>query len=99
MADALVWTECASAEIEAIVRYADRRNPEAAAETGRGICERAQILLAANPEPGTILKELRQGGRRKIVYTFRSGTIIVGRVWPAALGEADLGHRVHGKGQ
>ena len=26
----------------------------------------------------------------KIIYTIRDETIIVGRVWPAALGEADL---------
>jgi len=28
--------------------------------------------------------------RWKIIYTVREETVIVGRVWPAALGEADL---------
>jgi plasmid stabilization system protein ParE len=58
--------------------------------------DRAQILLE-HPEAGTILDELRQGGWRKlifrrwkIVYPVRGDAIIVGRVWPAALGEADL---------
>jgi plasmid stabilization system protein ParE len=58
--------------------------------------DRAQILLQ-HPEAGTILDELREGGWRKlifrrwkIIYTIRDDAIIVGRVWPAALGEADL---------
>jgi hypothetical protein len=49
------------------------------------------------PEAGTILDELREGSWRrlifrrwKIVYTIRADDIIVGRVWPAATGEADL---------
>jgi plasmid stabilization system protein ParE len=49
------------------------------------------------PEAGTILSELREGGWRKlifrrwkIVYTIRGDAIIIGRVWPAAMGEADL---------
>jgi len=96
MAGPLIWTERASADIEAIVRYAARRNPEAAASIGLGIFERAQLLLS-HPEAGTILDELREGGWRKlvfrrwkIIYTLRDGTLIIGRVWPAALGEADL---------
>jgi plasmid stabilization system protein ParE len=58
--------------------------------------ERAQILLQ-HPEAGTILDELREGGWRKllfrrwkIVYKVRENAIIIGRVWPAAMGEADL---------
>ena len=92
----LVWTETASADIEAIVRYIALHDPGAAARVGFGIDDRAQILLE-HPEAGTILDELRQGGWRKlifrrwkIVYTIRGDAIIVGRVWPAALGEADL---------
>ncbi|MFN2475782.1 MAG: type II toxin-antitoxin system RelE/ParE family toxin, partial [Chthoniobacterales bacterium] len=59
-------------------------------------CERAQILVQ-QPGAGTILDELRDGGWRKlifrrwkIVYTTRDETIIIGRVWWAAKGEADL---------
>jgi len=92
----LTWTERASGDIEAIVRYIARRNPKAAAEIGFGIYERAQILIQ-HPEAGTILDELRDGDWRKliyrrwkIVYTIRNDEIIIGRVWPAAMGEADF---------
>ena len=92
----LIWTEKASSDIEAIVRYIARRNPNAAARLGLGIYDRAQILIQ-HPEAGTILDELREGGWRKlifrrwkIVYTIRGDAIIVGRVWPAAMGEADF---------
>ena len=96
MADALIWTERASADIEAIVRYIARRNRQAATSIGLGIYNRAQLLLT-HPQAGTFLDELRDGGWRKliyrrwkIVYTIRDERIIVGRVWPAALGDADL---------
>jgi plasmid stabilization system protein ParE len=96
MAESLIWTERASADIEAIVRYIARRNPQAATSIGLGIYHRAQLLLT-HPQAGTLLDELRAGGWRKliyrrwkIIYTIRGQTIIVGRVWPAALGEADL---------
>jgi plasmid stabilization system protein ParE len=92
----LIWTEKASGDIEAIVRYIARRDPNAAARIGFGIYDRAQILLQ-NPAAGTILDELREGGWRKlifrrwkIVYTLRGDNIIIGRVWPAAMGEADF---------
>src|SRR2546426_3999435 len=92
----LIWTECASSDIEAIVRYIARRNPKAASQIGFGIYDRAQILLQ-HPDAGTILDELREGGWRKlifrrwkIVYSVRGDTIIIGRVWPAAMGEADF---------
>ena len=92
----LSWTEKASSDIEAIVRYISRRDPQAAARIGIGIYDRAQILLE-HPEAGSVLDELRDGGWRKlifrrwkIVYTIRGDAIIIGRVWPAAMGEADL---------
>jgi plasmid stabilization system protein ParE len=92
----IIWTEKASDDIHAIVRYIARRDPAAGARIGRGIYNRAQ-LLTQHPEAGTILDELRNGGWRKliyrrwkIVYTIRGGDIVIGRVWPAALGEADL---------
>ncbi len=90
------WTERASADIEAIVRYIARRDPEAAGRVGRGIYERVQILWE-NPEAGSYLDELREQswrkliyGQWKIIYTYRDQNIIVGRVWPAAMGEADF---------
>lgn len=92
----ILWTERASADIEAIVRYIARRDPGAAGRTGRGIYGRVQILLG-NPEAGSVLDELREGGWRKLIYrrwkiinTVRESALIVGRVWPAAMGEADL---------
>lgn len=92
----LVWTERASSDIEAIVRYIARRDPSAAGRIGMGIYDRVQILLV-HPEAGSVLEELRQAGWRKliyrrwkIVYTLRDGNIIIGRVWPAAMGEADF---------
>ena len=92
----IVWTERASGDIEAIGRYIARRDPNAAGRIGLGIYDRAQILQQ-NPEAGSLLDELRAGGWRKliyrrwkIIYTFRDETIIIGRIWPAAMGEADL---------
>jgi toxin ParE1/3/4 len=92
----IVWTERASGDIEAIVRYIARRDPNAAGRVGVGIYDRVQILQQ-NPEAGSILDELRTGGWRKliyrrwkIIYTFRHETISIGRIWPAAMGEADL---------
>jgi plasmid stabilization system protein ParE len=89
--------DLASGDIEAIVRYIARRDSKAAAaRIGFGIYERVQILLQ-HPEAETILDELREGGwhklifrRWKIVYTLRGEDIIIGRVWPAAMGEADM---------
>jgi plasmid stabilization system protein ParE len=96
MAAELIWTERASADIQAIVRYIARRNPAAASAIGFGIFHRAQLLLT-HPEAGSILDELRDTGWRKlifrrwkIIYTIHGEKIIVGRVWPAALGEADF---------
>lgn len=92
----IIWTERASADIEATVRYISRRDPQAAARIGIGIYDRAQILLEY-PEAGSVLDELRDGGWRKlifrrwkIVYTIRGDAIIIGRVWPAAMDETDL---------
>lgn len=92
----LIWTERSSGDIEAIVRYIARRNPGAAAEIGFGIYERAQILIH-NPEAGSLLEEFRSAQWRKliyrrwkIIYTIRGEQIIIGRVWPAAMGEADF---------
>ncbi len=92
----IIWTERASGDVEAIVRYISRRDPAAAVRIGNGIYERVQILLQ-NPGAGSMLSELRSGGWRKlifqrwkVIYTIREGTIIIGRVWPAAMGEADL---------
>ena len=92
----IIWTERASSDIEAIVRYIARRDPSAAGRIGVGIYERVQILVQ-HPEAGSALDELGSGGWRKlifrrwkVIYTIRGQDIIVGRIWPAAMGEADL---------
>ncbi len=92
----IIWTERASSDIEAILRYIARRDPDAARRIGSGIYDRVQILVQ-HPEAGSTLAELRSGGWRKlivrrwkIIYTVRGEDIVVGRVWPAAMGEADL---------
>jgi plasmid stabilization system protein ParE len=90
----LVWTEKASSDIEAIVRYIARRDPSAAARIGLAIYDRAQILLQ-HPEAGSGRVARRRVAetyfrRWKIVYTIRWDTVIIGRAWPAAMGEADL---------
>jgi plasmid stabilization system protein ParE len=92
----IIWTEKSSSDIEAIVRYIARRDPKAATRIGLDIYDRAQILLQ-HPETGTVLDELRESGWRKlifrrwkIVYTIREDAVIIGRIWPAAMGEADL---------
>ena len=90
------WTERASNDLEAIVRYLQRRNPDAAGRIGRGIFAKVEILRD-QPEIGGIIADLTESGWRRltyrrwnIIYTLRDGTIIIGRVWPAALGEVDL---------
>jgi plasmid stabilization system protein ParE len=59
----IVWTERASGDMEAIVRYIARRDPSAAGRIGLGIYDRVQILRQ-NPEAGSLLNELRSGGWR-----------------------------------
>ena len=90
------WTERASADLESLVRYISRRDPKAAGRIGMGIYKEAQVLLEY-PEMGSYLDELRDQGWRKlifrrwkIIYTYRQGVIIIGRIWPAAMGDADL---------
>ena len=96
MEQALKWTERASADIEVIVRYIARRNPDAANRIGMRIYECAQELLR-QPELGS--PELSLHGRRwrklvyrrwKIIYTTHDDVIIIGRVWPCALGEVNF---------
>ena len=96
MDSVLIWTERASDDLAAIVRYIAREDPAAASRIGFGIYDRAQILLQ-HPDVGSRLEELREAGWRKLIfrrwkliYAVRGDSIIIGRVWPAALGEADL---------
>jgi addiction module RelE/StbE family toxin len=92
----IVWTETASKDVEAIVRYICRRNPAAAHQIGNGIFTRVEILIE-HPSSGSVIPELQAGGWRKllfrrwlIIYTIRDDAIVIGRVWPAAKGEPEL---------
>ena len=49
----IVWTERASGDIEAVVRYIARRDPNAAGRIGAGNYDRVQIFQQ-NPEAGSI---------------------------------------------
>lgn len=86
----------ASADLESIVRYIAKDNPEAAAAIGWGVYQRLEILTK-HPEAGSFLDELQHQGWRKliyrrwkIIYVVRERAVIIGRVWPAAMGEANL---------
>jgi plasmid stabilization system protein ParE len=81
----IIWTERASADVEAIVRYIARRDPEASVRVGYGIYDRVQILQL-HPEAGSIFSELRSGrwrklvfSRGKIIYKVQDDVIIIGR--------------------
>jgi plasmid stabilization system protein ParE len=62
----IIWTERASKDVEAIVRYIGRRDPRAAKEIGFGIYDRASVLTQ-HPESGSTFHELRDGGWRKLI--------------------------------
>ena len=92
----LRWTERASSDIEAIVRYISRRDPEAASRIGLGIYASAQQLIK-QPKLGSLELSLKEGEWRKllfrrwkILYTLRESSIIIGRVWPCAIAEIDI---------
>lgn len=89
----LKWTERSCADIEAIVRYIARRNPEAALWVGAGIFERAQ-QLSDHPDLGSFQLSRPEGEWRrlvfrrwKIIYSVRGENILIGRVWPCSMKE------------
>jgi plasmid stabilization system protein ParE len=73
MAYKIIWTERASDDLGALVRYISRHNPDAAQSMGYGIYERVQIL-AEMPEAGSSLRELRDPAWRHLL--FRSYRIV-----------------------
>jgi plasmid stabilization system protein ParE len=52
MESVIVWTERASGDIEAIVRYITRRDPQAAGRIGLGIYPRTALLPKEPQRPG-----------------------------------------------
>lgn len=94
----LIWTEKASDDLEAIVRYICRDDPETARRIGFGIYDRVQILIA-NPEAGSRLPEKNDPVWRKLIFKSwkivyrinrQDQTIEIARIWHAAQGEVEL---------
>jgi toxin ParE1/3/4 len=67
MAYRIIWTERASDDLGAIVRFISRHNREAAASVGFGIYDRAQIL-AEFPEAGSPVREVADPDWRHLVF-------------------------------
>lgn len=99
MAYKIVWTERASDDLLAIVRYISRHNTAAAEAMGYGIYDRVQILVEY-PESEGMLREFHDPDWRhlifqnyRIVYHLnreaKMAEII--RVWHAARGDVEVG--------
>jgi toxin ParE1/3/4 len=97
MAYKIVWTERASEDIAAIVRFIARHNPDAARRMGNAIYDRAQILIEFF-EAGSIVRELGHPDWRQIVvrpyrivyHINRSKKEVeIIRVWHGARGELE----------
>jgi len=98
MAYQIVWTVKSSEDIEAIVRYVARENPQAASELGRGIYERVQMLIQF-PDAGRVVPEIGQSDWRELIYrkyrivyhvNQRAEAIEIARVWHAARGDVEV---------
>ena len=98
MAQKIIWTEHASDDLGAIVRYIARHNTDAARKVGRGIYDRAQVLVEF-PEAGSIVRELNHPDWRQVVFrTYRIvyhinriGKVVeIIRVWHGARGDVEL---------
>jgi|SRR4051812_43716797 toxin ParE1/3/4 len=99
MAYKIVWTERASDDLRAIVRYISRHNPAAAEGVGYGIYNRVQILVEF-PESGGILREFHDSDWRQLIFrNYRivyhlnreAKTVEIIRVWHAARGDVEVG--------
>jgi plasmid stabilization system protein ParE len=98
MAHKIIWTEHASDDLGAIVRYIARHNPDAARKMGYGIYDCAQVL-AEFPEAGSIVRELNHPDWRQVVFrTYRivyhinraAKTVEIVRVWHGTRGDVEL---------
>ena len=94
----LIWTERAVNDLADVVRHIARDDPTAAARIGRGIYERAQILVRF-PESGSRLPERDDPAYRKLIYKSwklvyfldrERHVVTLLRVWHAARGEVEL---------
>ena len=98
MAYKIVWTERASDDLRAIVRYISRHNPTAAETMGYGIYDRVQILVEF-PESGGMLREFRDPDWHHLIFrNYRivchlnreAETAEIVRIWHAARGDVDV---------
>jgi plasmid stabilization system protein ParE len=98
MAQKIIWTEHASDDLGAIVRYIARHNPDAAKKMDYGIYDRAQVLMEF-PEAGSVVRELNDPDWRqvvfhsyRIIYHFNRAakTVEIVRVWHGARGDVEL---------
>jgi plasmid stabilization system protein ParE len=98
MAQKIIWTEHASDDLGAIMRYIARHNPDAARNLGYGIYDRAQVVMEF-PEAGSIVRELNHPDWRQVVFrSYRivyhinraAKTVEIVRVWHGARGDVEL---------
>ena len=98
MAYKIIWTESASADIAAIVRFVARHNPDAARKVGHAIFDGAQILVEFF-EAGSVVQELNHPDWRQIIVRpYRiiyhldraAKTAEIIRVWHGARGDLEM---------
>ncbi len=98
MAFKVIWTESASDDLGAVVRYTSRHNPDAARAVGYGIYDRVQVLIEF-PELGSVIREMNDPDWRQLVFrSYRivyhinraQGLIEIVRVWHAARGDVEV---------
>jgi len=98
MACKVIWTERASDDLAALVRFIARHNPDAARAMGYGIFDHAQMLVEF-PELGSVVRELRKPDWRQLVFrSYRiiyhfdraAQTVEVVRVWHGARGDVEI---------
>jgi toxin ParE1/3/4 len=94
----IIWTEKASDDLAAIVRYISRHNPFAAERVGYGIYDRVQIL-STYPEFGSIIPEFNDPEWRQLVYppyriiyhlSASNKTAEIVRIWHGARGDVQV---------
>jgi plasmid stabilization system protein ParE len=98
MAYKIVWTESASEDLGAIVRFIARHNPDAAQKMGNAIYDGAQILTEFH-EAGSVVRELSNPDWRQIIVRpYRiiyhldraANTAEIIRIWHGARGDLEL---------
>jgi toxin ParE1/3/4 len=98
MAHKIVWTERASEDIAAIVRFIARHNPDAAQRVGYAIYDSAQILVEFF-EAGSIVREMGHPDWRqiivppyRIIYHINRAKkeVEIVRVWHGARGDLEV---------